>query len=217
MTHGLHVQDLLDRGLGKAAGKLGLIHGVFRPASVGCPLMEGNRFQNLHSWFQRGSPLAKGRAGWSEASWSGIFDRGYTKPGDYLHGPFGTYFVAVQDPLAEALCIRCSRTVSVVRPIGARRAGANHYSGTVRGKEREVLSAWPCFITVARANRAAASGLPGDGLAGQAELLLPLLPPEFGGPQKADLVNDDRGFSYVVDAVEESDLGLRIAIHAVTA
>ena len=217
MTHGPHIQDLVDRGLGKAAGKLGLIHGAFRPSTPGYPLAEGNRFLNLHSLFQRGCPLAKGRAGWSEASWGGIFDRGYTKPGDYLHGPFGTYFIAAQDSLAEVLCVRCSRTVSVVRPAGAERTGANRYSGTVRGKEHEVLTAWPCFLAVARANRAAASGLPGDGLTGQAELLLPLLPAQVCGPKKADLVNDDQGVSYVVDAIDELDLGLRITIHAVNA
>jgi hypothetical protein len=217
MMESSRLQDLVDRGLGVAARLVGAQYTAFRPTTGTMPLAVTNRYLNLPAWFNRDLGRARPLPGWAEAGWSGVFDRAYTLPGDYLQGPVGTFFVASQDPLLPVLCIRSNRTVDVKRPARIPHAGRNGYGGVVRATESPLLTGWPASLLLVRASKAGTAGLPSDSLAAQHTLLLPRLPSAVPVPQAADLVSDDLGISYLVDAVEQSELGWRMVLRSVNA
>jgi hypothetical protein len=217
MTGSSRFQDVIDRGLGIAARQLGSQYTAFRPKTGMAPLDVMNRFLNLPAWFNREVGQLRPLSGWADACWNGVFDRAYTLPGDYLHGPLGTFFVALQDVLLPALCVRTNRTVDVNRPTHVPHAGRNAYGGLVRASETPVLVGWPASLLLVRTSKTGAAGLASDSLAAQHNLLLPRLPDGVPVPRAGDLVCDDLGNSYVIDAAEQSELGWRLAVRAVSA
>ena len=125
------LQDRIDRGLGTAARHIGAQADAYRPNGPANPLApeptvtsaSTAAFNDENLTFRR--PITYGRA-----TWSGIFDRAYTRPGDYLAGPDqGTFFIAAQQSLLPALCILTNRTLTVTRPAAPATAGVNAYGG----------------------------------------------------------------------------------------
>ena len=95
MTGSSRFQDVIDRGLGIAARQLGSQYTAFRPKTGMAPLDVMNRFLNLPAWFNREVGQLRPLSGWADACWNGVFDRAYTLPGDYLHGPLEYLFRCV--------------------------------------------------------------------------------------------------------------------------
>ena len=200
-----HLQDRIARGLGAAARHIGAQHDAFRPSSANNPLAPDNRYLRLTAAFAEENqsfhrPLSYGRA-----AWSGIFDTAYTKPGDYLTGPSGTFFIAAQQPLMPALCIAVPRTLTVTRPAAPTMAGVNAYGGLLASSATPVITAWPGSILFAGSG--APGDLPGDASIPTWTILLPNTPVPL---YAADLIADDRGLTYVIGSVELTALGWRI-------
>ncbi len=205
------LQDRIDRGLGTAARHLGHEVDAYRPVTASNPLAAENRFLRLHAAFNDENlsfrrPIAYGRA-----TWSGIFDRAYTQPGDYLSGPDGTFFIAAQQSLLPALCILTNRTIAVTRPAAPAIAGVNAYGGLLATTATPVLTAWPASILFAGAG--SPGELPGDGGTPTWTVLLPSTPTAL---LSADLINDDVGKSYVIGSAELTSLGWRIVAKQAT-
>ena len=200
-----HLQDRIDRGLGRAARHIGASCDAFRPRHAAHPLAPINRYLRLSAAFTEEHPTFKRPVGYGQAAWSGIFDSAYTKQGDYLVGPQGVFFIAAQQALLPNLCVLTNRTLSVSRPAAPSVAGVNDYGGLTAATATAVLTNWPGSVLLA------GSGSPGD-LPGEANVpnwtvLLPSTPVDL---LPADLITDDRGQSYVIGSLELSGLGWRI-------
>ena len=200
-----HLQDRIDRGLGTAARHIGHDYDAYRPAGPGEPLAPEHRYLRLHAAFNDESLSFRRPITYGHATWSGVFDRAYTRPGDYLSGPAGTFFIAAQQALLPALCILTNRTVSIARPAAPAIAGINAYGGILATTATPILATWPASILFAGAG--SPGELPGDGNTPTWTILLPPTPAQL---LSADLITDDEGRAYVIGSAELTGLGWRI-------
>ena len=200
-----HLQDRIDKGLGTAARHLGAETDAFRPTATTPPLAPENRYLRLHAAFNDESLSFRRPIGYGRATWSGLFDRAYTKPGDYLVSPAGTFFIAAQQPLLPALCILTNHTVAITRPAAPAAPGLNAYGGLVTTTATPILTAWPASILFAGAG--SPGELPGDASTPTWTVLLPVTPTRI---LAADIIIDDQGNTYVIGSAELTSLGWRI-------
>ena len=152
---------------------------------------------------------------WGEAGWTAVFDATATRPGDYLVGPLGVFFIAQQLPLQAGVCVLTNRVVSVLRFAVPGGVGVNGYGSASRASGTQVLTEWPAALVLGRAVQRTGSAVPEAGSAAECALLLPVLPVGVGDPRDGDLVSDDRESSYAVTGVEQSHLGWRLALRSV--
>ncbi len=200
-----HIQDRIAKGLGTTARIIGLTYDAYRPTSVHDPLAPANRFLRLPAAFSPDDMSFHQPAGYGHASWMGLFDYAYTQPGDYLKGPGGTFFIAAQQALLPVLCVRTTRTLSVLRPVAPTAAGVNSYSGVTQATTTPLITQWPGSVLSAGGGRP--GELPADGRLPSWTILLPMTPVLL---RPSDIVQDDQGRSYIIGTAEQTDLGWRI-------
>ena len=205
--NGMTLQDRISRGMGVAARRIGSVHEVFRPDGPAAPLVRDNRQLRLHASFSAEDARFGKPAGYGRATWWGVFDAAYTRPGDYLVGAHGTYFVAAQQPLLPVLCVRTNRSVSVGRAGAAR--SSDSYGGVQPRAASTLIRHWPA--SVLGTSGGLAGVIPGDGGVGTVTVLLPCLPVQL---RTGDLVVDDLDRTFVAGVVEESALGWRLVVRA---
>jgi hypothetical protein len=201
------LQDRISQGLGAAARRLGGNHDAYRPSGPDDPLSVSNRYLRLAAWFNAQDPSGLRANAYGRPLWYGVFDSAYTRPGDYLSGPSGTYFIAAQQSLLPALCVQTNRTISAARPAAPRQVGVNAYGGITRAATQPLLSNWPASVLAAGGGGDTDAGLPADGRNAQWSILLPPTPVAL---RASDLLTDDLGRTYVIAAPELTDLGWRI-------
>ena len=205
------LQDRIDKGLGAAARHIGHETDAFRPNGPTNPLAPENRYLRLPAAFNDENLSFRRPIVYGRATWSGVFDRAYTQPGDYLAGPAGTFFIAAQQSLLPALCILTNRTVTVTRPAAPVTAGVNAYGGLLSTTATTILTAWPASILFAGAG--SPGELPGDGGTPTWTVLLPTTHRPL---YSADIITDDQGLSYVAGSTELTSLGWRIVAKQAT-
>ena len=200
------MQDRISRAMGAAARAAGFAHDAFRTDATEVPLAPDNRFLRLHALFNARDPRFGAASAYGKPAWYGVFDTAYTRPGDYLVGPGGTFFIAAQEHLLPALCILTNAVVSVTRAGGGGGPGVQAYGGgQFAGATVPVLSGWPASVLAAGGGGRAV--LPADGRPGSWAILLP--PGPFA-VRTSDTVRDESGRAFVVDTAERSSLGTRI-------
>ena len=199
------LQDLIARGLGAAARHIGAQYDAFRPVGVANPLAPENRYLRLPIAFTDETFGLRRPVPYGKATWSAIFDTAYTRPGDYLTGPSGTFFVAAQQSLLPVLCVLADRLIMISRPAAPAAAGVNAYGGLLATTATPVLTAWPASILFAGSG--SPGDLPGDANTPSWTVLLPTTPALL---RPADLITDDTGKSYVIGSAELTALGWRI-------
>ena len=199
------LQDRIDKGLGAAARHIGHQVDAYRPTTANNPIAPENRYLRLHAAFNDEDLSFRRPIVYGRATWSGIFDRAYTKPGDYLCGPDGAFFIAAQQSLVPALCILTNRTIAIARPAAPALAGVNAYGGLLATTATPVLTGWPASILFAGAG--SPGELPGDASTPTWTILLPATPAAL---LAADIITDDIGKSYVIGSAELTSLGWRI-------
>ena len=210
---GGRLQNLINKGMGVGARRVGTPFIVYRPATSSVPLAPRNRVTQLYCAFNAQDEQFRRASGYGDALWWGVFDGLYTRPGDYLVGcdPRGdpvVYFVAAQRPLLPAQCVRTNRVVRVLRPPPPAQGG---YGGFVAKSAVPVIEGWPASM-LSQGARAPGS-LPESKFANWVALL-PRLPADVS---VGDVVTDDEGKTFLVTSAEESDMGWRITARHVAA
>ena len=200
-----HLQDRISRGLGTAARHIGLSYDAYRPSGPSAPLAASNRYLRLSAAFNAENPQFQRPSGYGRATWFAVLDSAYTKPGDYLVGPGGTFFIAAQQSLLPILCVQTNRTVTISRPAAPGGIGMNTYGGVTRATILSLLTAWPASILATGGG--SAGDLPGDSRLPWWSILLPAAPATL---RPADLVQDDLGRTHVNASAELTDLGWRL-------
>ena len=211
MPPGAALPDAIRRGLGLAARAVGDWCDLFRPDGPGPALAAGNRILRLPAAFANTRGFAEPVA-YGEALWQGVFDAGYTRPGDYLQGGDGTFFIAAQPRLGPVLCVRTNRVLTVSRPAAPALAGMNRYVGVQDATLQTLLSAWPASVLAAGAGGRGA--LPGDSPAARAEVggWAVLLPWGETLLRPGDVAQDDLGRTGIVASAELTNLGWRLHV-----
>ncbi|WP_158746073.1 hypothetical protein [Acidisphaera sp. L21] len=203
--HYRQIQDRIARGLGTAARHVGPPYDAFRPRTAHNPLAPEHRYLRLPAAFADENLSLRHPVGYGHAGWGGIFDTAYTRPGDYLVGEIGTFFISAQQPLLPAFCILTNRIVTITRAASPGAAGVNAYGGLTTATATTILSAWPASILFA--GTGSPGDLPGDATTPNWTILLPTIPV---GLRPADLISDDQGSAYVIGSVERTFLGWRL-------
>ena len=199
--------------MGSAARNAGFFYDAYRPAGPEDPLAPENRFLRLPALFNARDPRFGRASSYGRPCWFGMFDSAYTRPGDYLAGPGGTFFIAAQEHLLPPLCVLTNATVALARPSAAETPGLHNYGGaTTAGARMVLLSGWPASLLAAGAGGRAV--LPSDGRPGNWAVLLP--PGDFD-VRTSDTLIDDRNRRFVVATVEDTALGYRMTVTQATA
>jgi hypothetical protein len=78
------LRDLIRRAYGRAAVAVGDWCHAYRPSGAADPLNARNRFMLLLAAFTSPRPDGDRPVGYGMATWWGVFDAAYTRPGDYI-------------------------------------------------------------------------------------------------------------------------------------
>jgi hypothetical protein len=211
------LQDLIYRGMGRAALQTGQLYDAFRPSGPLTPCAAHNRFLKLRAAFNATDPRFVRANSYGHPVWYGVFDSAYTAPGDYLveHDTGRCFFIASQPPLLPVVTVLAERTVSLFRPTGPQGFGVQAYGGVELSDATLLLGAWPASMIDGGSGGGArgAGDLPADVRLTAFTLLLPVLPAIV--PRVEDLVSDDLGRNFVVSSAEFSELGWRLVVRQV--
>jgi hypothetical protein len=201
-------------GRGKAAQRIGMDYDVFRPIGAGNPL--ANQITTIKAAFNAGDSSYKSPNMPGDAFWYGDFDGRVTQAGDYLvhnAAPNDIKFVMAQQSLLPIIVVECNRTIRISRTSSQSGVGDVGYSGACDHVDADVLGAgagnvmWPASVLFGRGS-GASTGLPSSvPQAGWRILLPPSVPVVI---KNADILTDDLGKRYIVQAAEQSDTGWRI-------
>jgi len=209
--YGLRLADRLAYGAGCAARRLGFLHDAYRPNSLQCPIDLANRFLRLAVGYvlpggSFGSPSGFGvpfRQAW--ADWS------YLQIGDYLVGPEGTVFVAAIEPPKPMLVVMTNAVISLSRPAAPVLSGANPYGAVLPGTNEALLDAFPASLLVGGLSDRTRAGLPDDT---KVPGFVCLVPSVAGlNPMVADILIDDSGARYLINAVESLNGVFRLSMN----
>ncbi len=204
---------LIGHGLATAARSIGAVCQAYRPAGTNGPITPATLYGSLPAAFNVLDPKFVRTPGYGAATRYGVFDTTTTQTGDYLIGPTGTHFIALQDPILPPLCVLCNRTIAIARPAAPGLAGANGYGGVLAATSAALLVGWPASLL--EGGGAMAGGekppLPADPRLGGSTLLLP---PSVGALvlHPADVLTDDLGRTYTIAQSELSALGWRLSL-----
>ena len=210
---GPKLQNLISKGLGVAARRLGLPFVIYRPRGTSNPLASRNQLITVVAAFTAEDEKFRRVAGYGDPFWWGVFDFIYAKPGDYMSGldVLGNsqiFFVSAERPLLPTQCVKTNRIVSVLRPPSPATGG---YGGFVLENAEPVLETWPASL-LSQSSRV--SGTLPETRFGNWTLLLPTVPVEI---LAGDVISDDLGRSFLVASAEFSELGWRMALRQVAA
>ena len=200
------IDDVIQRGRGIAAFRVGQMHTLHRPRNAGQPLAGATAIMAMPALF---TPSVGRSASYGHPLYEGVFDASYTAAGDFLVGKALTWFVANQSPLLPVLCVKTTRVVDVRRMQAPAGIGLSGYGGLQRSGAQTVLSGWPASV-VAHGLGLDRADLPADPPLGGWSVLLPVLPGVT--LRSGDLITDDIGRAGVVSAAELSDLGWRLLV-----
>lgn len=208
------IPNAIRRGLGAAARAVGAWCDLYRPRGPHTPMASGNRVLRLPATFASPAGFTV-PVGYGDVTWEGYFDAGYSRPGDYIVGPDGVFFIASQPRLGPVLCVKANRVLSFSRPAAPATAGVNRYVGVQPDTAAPLLTDWPA--SVLGAGVGGRGPLPADapgvhGGSGGWAVLLPALRIAHAPLQlrPGDLIHDDLARAAVIASAELTGLGWRL-------
>jgi hypothetical protein len=219
---GATLQAKIYAGYAKSAAKIGIAYDQYRPVSAAQPL--GNKVSTVKMAVDSGrqytftSPNEYG-----DPTWLALIDDATVQTGDYLVGNNGglntnTYFIAGKQFLLPVLAIECNRSVHIVRPAGPTGIGALSYNELTAGSEADLLGTssamWPASVLLGGKSNSPGPLPTGVKNAGWKVLLPPSVPVTIS---EGDIIIDDIGRRYAIEAAEMSDLGWRLMAQEVHA
>ncbi len=205
---------LLAKGYRIAGSKAGTSYAIYRPFNAMNPISILSKVGDVQAAFDARSNFAFGSPNeYGDARWYALHDRSLTRPGDYLVGAGGAYFIAAQQPLLPSFCISCNATVSLRRPIRQSAIGAVAYAGGDPDREVEIMAGWPIALLLKGGGAVSDGGLPGEPSVATLQATIPVISDDISiAPQRADILVDGAGLRYVVRSSEGTDLGFRLTI-----
>ena len=227
MANAAMIQSRINKGLSKAGRILGTRYAQYRPVDATAPIVQSNLVAYVTAAFSNDWQLMFQRPSLYHSSdtWFGFMNSqtgplpgGGVQPGDYFIGEQGTLFAtdATSERFVALHFVWCNRTINIGRALDALPSGgvSSGYSGQSVQNLTSVLTQWPCSLRIPGTSgraRDAKMKLPSDALEVFYAVLLPPLPVPF--PIKwNDIVSDDLGRNYVVNGIEQTPLGTRLAV-----
>lgn len=205
-----YLQDRISWASNICARNTGDWADAYRPSGPTDPLMPGNRFMRIPALFTGTQGRFARPLGYGDALAHGILDYAYTQAGDYLVQNGVTWFIAAQQPLLPALCVKANRVLTFTRPAAPSAPGIAGYGGVTASGVVALLTNWPASVIGSSGSGQPSAGLPSDASVPYWTVLLPAVSGVVLLP--ADLMKDDLGRAAVVAAAELTELGWRVTV-----
>lgn len=208
---GATLQNRIYNGYAKAAARVGLPCGQYRPTSaLTAAIAGGNLLRTLTASFNALDFTYTKANLYGKALWYCLADGTQLQIGDYLVRPDGSaLFIAAMQALLPILAVECNRTVKVFRPQQLSGVGAQGYGGDTVASETLLANQFPASILVGAKSDKGPVDLPGDVRNPSWLILLPPLPGAVY-LRNADVITDEQSRRYVISSAELTDLGWRI-------
>jgi len=188
------LQTLIYRGYAKEAKIAGEDYDVYRAVSPMNPITDSNKVTTLKAWF-----IADDKASvtnkYQTPTWFLRADGSQLEVFDFLVGPFGTFYVASKAPQLPMEAVRCNNTVSI---------GRIDYS-VIPLVATPYAAGLPIFKQYRREDiRRDATGNEVGNAITHWRSFIPLPKPVIAN---GDIVTDDDGNSYTIDAPDFTSSG----------
>lgn len=200
-------------GYGKAASKVGVECGHYRPTSASDPLASGWPLTPIFAAFDINFnfPFIV-PANYGHPVFAGLLDATNTIIGDYIVEPkMGTFFIVSQETFKAPMCVQCNRVLTFTRP-GGGPSGSGYYGGDESATETPLLTRWPASVLFGTKGEAgeAFTRLPGDVRNPWVAILLPAV--ALVQLRSGDVVVDEQGITqrYIISSCELTGLGYRL-------
>lgn len=210
MTYQPVIQRAINKGYKIAAQVTGMRYELYRPTSPVRPISAQTHLLHLNADFDvTPTFLYEKTTTWGKEIYYGLFDMTNVRPGDYLVGPRGTFFVSIIEPLKPSLCMQTTSVVSGLRFPNELAAGSTYYGAAIRAQGITIIEDWP--VTILRLGSRVMRGsvdLPSDPHMPWWEIWMPDIPGAL--LETGDLLLDENGRPYLISGMERTPLGLRI-------
>jgi hypothetical protein len=206
------LQAKVYAGYAQVAKRLGMDHQVFRPEQAEDPFTQPITTLKVSLTAENFSYGQAAKHG--QINEIGLFDGQATQAGDYLVHEERCWFIASQALQRPILCIACQDRVRIYRPQPPQAVGALPYQGRTAANEQVILGGrqpWPASLLLG-SRQANGIKLPASAKAAGWVVLLPPSIPE--AIQASDMLVDQRGQRYLIQASESSALGWRLYVEA---
>jgi len=210
---GSRLQQLVYKGYGKAAFRIGSSFTVYRSTTGIEPINAGN---------VQGNVLASANINWEytkankygNAVWQLVTDGRAIQRFDYLVGD-QTFFIAGMQHLLPILGVECNARLTFKRPAALTGKGYVGYSGNTAPEETTLMQACPVSLLENSKGEQNPVGLPQDTKMPWFKCLAPYL----GNVtlKTGDVAIDEQGARYIVSSDELTDLGWRLTLSKVGA
>ncbi len=199
----------IQRGYAIAAGKIGVSHAQYRPTDPLTPF--ATSIGNLPAAFNVAGSFAKQTQA-DQIFWQAIVDGSKLELGDYLLG-LHTWCIVGLEPLMPVIAMRCTDTVSISR-------STEVFSATdgLTQTLTQIASGIPCYIQLKKNkgySAPVAFPAPTNTSAPMPEWIVYIglggITPD-GFIQEGDLIQDENGNHWKVDAASNSTLTWQLAV-----
>jgi hypothetical protein len=207
---GATIQQRVYAGRGKAAARIGLSCAIMRP--TGATATHAN-VGSTPAAFNAGDSTYKAPNMPGDPIWYADIDGRLIQQGDYLVRQVdgAMWYVAGMQQLLPIIVIDCNRMVTVQRAQQSTAPGAVGYGGVTPSSLVTILGSnaqkWGASILIGGRKDQAANLPAGVKNAGWRIMLPPSVTVTL---TPGDVISDDLGRRYVVDACENTDLGWRM-------
>ena len=219
------IQKKVWYGYGKAASKVGYPFDVYRPSDTLNPLVAKNwqGVQRASFTIHGASQFSFGKpSDWKSPQFHCLSDMTFVNIFDYfVNARYGVYFIASIDAIVPPLAVECCHNLTFYRrhtPTSATGAALTKgyspdYGANLSPRVGGALSDTPMLTNIPASVLKAARGktsfdLPADVGEGMYEILLPFI----GGVllRPSDVVTDEDGINYSIQAAERTGYGWRL-------
>jgi hypothetical protein len=204
---GAGLQSIIDRGYGIAAQRIGFPCSVYRPASMLNPVGGTPLYTNVMAGFTTGSEYSRYNKP-KVPDWTALLDGTNIQIGDWFVGAQGTFYIADMQKILPIAAIRCNRTVSIVRPTYT-------VTGVMEQVDSTIATALPVFAYTSRDKATAPSAFPSptESAAGMPVMEFYINAHTIGQILKNDVIVDENGDRYVIDAPTFTSFGFVVLAH----
>lgn len=211
------LQNRIYQGYAKAAIRIGTLYNQYRPSTAADPLatQRGTIYTSFNAEdFGYSKPNKYGKP-----TWYALLDGTLTRPGDYLVGSQGTFFIAAQQLNLPILVVECNRSVRIARNAAPTTVGAVAYGGSNDSTAADnlgtssagnLLTGWPASVLIGGRSDKMVTEPMSVKSAGY-QVLLPCSVPIT--ISQGDVLHDDLNRRYSVYAAELTDLGWRLNVN----
>ncbi len=199
----------LNAGYAKIADQLGAEYARF-PPDLTSPMLD-SKSDGVVQVAITSDPNFSAPLKYNKAVWLIYADTNLLIPFNILIGPYGTFYVADNQPFQPFQGVRCNRVVNI-----GRGSYSTNSDGTVALNVVNYATAIPIFMQFTREDIQKPASSYGIQLGRAITHWIGFIPAPQGTIQQDDIITDEDGILYMVDAPDYTNMGYVVALRLAT-